>query len=214
MHITTHIFPYASNISRLLLIPMLGCFSHVQLFATLWTVAHEAPLSLGLSKQEYWSGLPCPPPKDLPDPEIKPMSPAFLHSLPTEPPGKPSYVNSCWCMGKKIRTFWNLFSFFSVVHWIHKCRTYRYWRMTLIVAFFICESKVRLQTMLCLKKAQEGTIGCTLIEQNFSGPCCTWCNQTSLNTHMLHPEPKSVLPSSLGMRCCRIYRIFIEIIIF
>ena len=46
---------------------MLSCFSHVQLFATLWTVAHKAPLSMGFPSQEYWSGLPCPPPGDLPD---------------------------------------------------------------------------------------------------------------------------------------------------
>ena len=43
--------------------------------ATLWTVAHQAPLSLGFSRLEYWSGLPCPPTGDLPDPGIKPMSP-------------------------------------------------------------------------------------------------------------------------------------------
>ena len=41
---------------------------------TPWTVARQAPLSLGFSKQEYWSGLPCPPPGDLPDPGIQPMS--------------------------------------------------------------------------------------------------------------------------------------------
>ena len=48
---------------------------------TLWTVAHQAPLSMGFSRQEYWSGLPCPPPGDLPNPEIKPGSsgtPALL----------------------------------------------------------------------------------------------------------------------------------------
>ena len=50
--------------------------SHVVLFATLWTVALQAPLSLRFSKQEYWSGLPLPPPRDFPDPGIKPMSPA------------------------------------------------------------------------------------------------------------------------------------------
>ena len=50
---------------------MLSCFSHVQLFATLWTVAHKAPLSMGFPSQEYWSGLLCPPPEDLPDPGIK-----------------------------------------------------------------------------------------------------------------------------------------------
>ena len=53
---------------------MLSCFSHVQLIATLWTEAHQAHLSLEFSRQEYWSVLPCPPPGDLPDPGIKPMS--------------------------------------------------------------------------------------------------------------------------------------------
>ena len=48
-------------------------FSLVQLFATLWTVAHPAPQSMGFSSQEYWSGLPCPPPGDLPDPRIEPL---------------------------------------------------------------------------------------------------------------------------------------------
>ena len=46
-------------------------FSHVQLFATLWTVACQAPLSMGFSRQEYWGGLPCPPLGDLPNPGIK-----------------------------------------------------------------------------------------------------------------------------------------------
>ena len=46
-------------------------FSRVQLFATPWTVAHQAPLSMGFSRQEYWSGLPCPPPGDLPNPGIE-----------------------------------------------------------------------------------------------------------------------------------------------
>ena len=49
--------------------------SRVRLFATLWTVTHQAPLSLGFSRQEYWSGLPCPPPGDLPDPGITLVSP-------------------------------------------------------------------------------------------------------------------------------------------
>ena len=53
---------------------MLGHFSHVWLFATLWTIAHQAPLSMGFSWQEYWSGLPYPPPGDLPNPGIKPVS--------------------------------------------------------------------------------------------------------------------------------------------
>ena len=53
---------------------MLTRFSHVQLFAILWTVACQAPLSMEFSRQEYWSGLPCPPPGDLPDPGIPPAS--------------------------------------------------------------------------------------------------------------------------------------------
>ena len=48
--------------------------SRVRPFATLWTVAHQAPQSVGFSRQEYWSGLPCPPPRDLLSPEIKPLS--------------------------------------------------------------------------------------------------------------------------------------------
>ena len=54
---------------------VLSHLSRVQLFATLWTVAHQAPRSMGFSRQEYWSGLPCPPPGDLPDPQIEPVSP-------------------------------------------------------------------------------------------------------------------------------------------
>ena len=53
---------------------VLSHFSCVQLVVTPWTVAHQAPLSMRFSWQEYWSGLPCPPPEDLPDPGIKPLS--------------------------------------------------------------------------------------------------------------------------------------------
>ena len=48
--------------------------SHVQLFVTLWTVAHQASLPVGLPRPDYWSGLPFPPAGDLPDPGIKPAS--------------------------------------------------------------------------------------------------------------------------------------------
>ena len=58
-------------------ISTLSHFSHAQLFATAWTVAHQVPLSMGFSRQEYWSGLPCPSPGDLPDPGIKPTSLMF-----------------------------------------------------------------------------------------------------------------------------------------
>ena len=53
---------------------MLSCFSHVRLFATLWTTALQAPQSMGFSRQEYWSGSPFPSPGHLPDPGTKPMS--------------------------------------------------------------------------------------------------------------------------------------------
>ena len=68
---------------------VLSHFSHIQLFVTLWAVAHQAPLSMGFSRQEYWSGLPCPPPGDLPHPGTKSGSPALqVDSLLSEPPGK------------------------------------------------------------------------------------------------------------------------------
>ena len=53
---------------------VLSHFSHVQLCAILWTIACQAPLSMGFSRQEYCSGLPCPSPGDLPDPETEPAS--------------------------------------------------------------------------------------------------------------------------------------------
>ena len=62
--------------------------SRVRLFATPWTVAYQAPLSMGFSRQEYWSGLPFPFPGDLPDPGIEPGSPTLeADSLTSEPQG-------------------------------------------------------------------------------------------------------------------------------
>ena len=72
---------------------VLSLFSHVQLFTTLWTVAHQAPLSMGFSGQEYWSGLPCPPLGDFPHPRIDTVSPAAPciegGLFTAEPPRKP-----------------------------------------------------------------------------------------------------------------------------
>ena len=71
--------------------------SHAQLFVTPWNVAHQVPLSMEFSKQEYQSGLPFPSPRDLPDPRIEPASSALQADvLPSEPPGKLTYM-------------WNLF---------------------------------------------------------------------------------------------------------
>ena len=75
---------------------ILSHFSRVWLFVTPWMMAHQAPLSMRFSGQEYWSGLPCLPPGDLPDPGIKPWSSALqADSLPSESPGKP-VITSTW----------------------------------------------------------------------------------------------------------------------
>ena len=67
-------------------VKLLSC---VQLFVTPWTVAHQAPLSMGFSRQECWSGLPFPSPGDFPSPGIETGSPALqTDALPSEPPGK------------------------------------------------------------------------------------------------------------------------------
>ena len=72
---------------------MLSCFSHGPLFSTLWTIALQASMSMGFSRQEYWSGLPCPPPGDLPHPGIEHaslMSPALASRFfTTEQKGSP-----------------------------------------------------------------------------------------------------------------------------
>ena len=68
---------------------------HVRLFAAPWTVALQAPLLMEFSRQAYWSGLPFLPPGDLPDPGIKPMSPALAGKLFTsESPGKPRFYQA------------------------------------------------------------------------------------------------------------------------
>ena len=74
-------------------------FSCVQFFATPWTVASQAPLSMGFSRQEYWGGLPFPPTGDLLDQGIKPSSPASVwagESFTTESQGKPHYTLSAY----------------------------------------------------------------------------------------------------------------------
>ena len=70
-------------------------FSCVQLFVTPWTVAHQASLSMGFYRQEYWSGLSFPSPVDLSNTGIEPRSPTLqADTLTSEPPGSPSLVNS------------------------------------------------------------------------------------------------------------------------
>ena len=74
--------------------------SWLRFFVTLWTIARQAPLSIGFSRQEHWSGLPCPPPGDLPNSGIKPTSPALqADSLPLShrksPQGISGQANYC-----------------------------------------------------------------------------------------------------------------------
>ena len=67
-------------------VKLLSC---VRLFETPWTIAHQAPPSMGFSRQEHWSGLPFPSPGDLPNPGIEPRSPTLeADALTSEPPGK------------------------------------------------------------------------------------------------------------------------------
>ena len=83
---------------------MLSRLSRVRLCAVPRTVARQAPPSMGFSRQEYWSGLPCPPPEDLTDPGIEPMSPLFQgHSLPLQCVGSPdlSQAQSNLCSSRK-----------------------------------------------------------------------------------------------------------------
>ena len=91
---------------------MLSGFSHVWLFVTLWIIACQAPLCMGFSRQEYWSGLPFPSPGDLPDPGVKPVSPALAAwFFTTASPGKLSpydcIVSFMWICRNVFNSFFN-----------------------------------------------------------------------------------------------------------
>ena len=80
LHLDSLYLPSISFRTQAYVASVLSHFSPVRLFATLWTVAHQAAVSMGFSRQEYWSGLPCPPAGDLPNPGIESaslMSPAL-----------------------------------------------------------------------------------------------------------------------------------------
>ena len=92
--------------------------------------ARQAPLSMGFSRQEYWSGLPCPPPGDIPNPGIEPRSPTLqVDSLPTEPPGKPSisilivywssYSFNCLSQTRRVQKKKAWIELNSLIFWLH-----------------------------------------------------------------------------------------------
>ena len=90
--------------------------SRVRLFVTPWTVAHQALLSMGFSRQEYWSGLPFPSSGDLPDPGFEPRSPALqADALTSEPPGKPitEYLKQ-----KNKSVNWKITSHIVIIHFL------------------------------------------------------------------------------------------------
>ena len=91
---------------------VLSCFSCVQPFVTHWTLVRQAPLSMGFSRQEYWSGLPFPTPGDLPYPGMEPCLLRLQHwqsgSLPLAPSGKPmaSVMQWIWTWANCFRRQW------------------------------------------------------------------------------------------------------------
>ena len=92
---------------------VLSYFSCVWLFANPWTVACQAPLSMGFSRQEYWSGLSCPPPGDLPDPRIKSASPALIGRFFTTPINSFIWIVKHFFFQPFHLKIWILFSLFS-----------------------------------------------------------------------------------------------------
>ena len=87
-------------------------FSHLKLFVTLWTVACQAPLSMGFCRQEYWSGLPCPPPGNLPTQGLNALQ---VDSLPSEPPEKIPWT--------RLKAFSFLFFNFKFYYQTTVCKT-------------------------------------------------------------------------------------------
>ena len=95
---------YESNAFRYFTIVCAQLLSCILLSAIPWTRAHQAPLSKGFPRQEYWSGLPFPSPGDLPNPGIEPTFPALAGEFfTTEPPGKPHFIISVHEIDKQQR---------------------------------------------------------------------------------------------------------------
>ena len=108
----------------------LSCFSRVWFIVTLWTVARQAPLSMGFSRQGYWSGWPCPPPGDFPNLGIEAGSPALrADSLLSEPPGKAH--TSCILFKKGSLSFHNQINYYLNLHHYSYKKFFRFFNMLL-----------------------------------------------------------------------------------
>ena len=103
LHLSLHLLAFASAC-------VLSCFTYVWLFATLWTVALQGPLSMGFSRQEYWQhGLLFPPSGDLPNPGIKPTSlrsPALVGGFFTTSATWEAHSVACFCSNPDLATCW------------------------------------------------------------------------------------------------------------
>ena len=127
--------------------------SHLQLFATPWTAAYQAPPSMGFSRQEYWSGLPFPSPGDLPDPGIEPRSPTLqADALTSEPPGKVVVFSNL----RLSHVSFLLSSFFAVL----VSSTLGFLSFPLCWVFFVlrfhCKSFPQVGLLLCLASSLLG----------------------------------------------------------
>ena len=166
---------------------VLSCFNHVWVFATLWTVARQAPLSMGFSRQEYWSGLPCPPPGDLPNPGIQPVTPAGRF-FTAEPPGKPItwIYHSLFCI-HQLMSVWVAPSL-AIMHkccYEHLCASFCMFLYVCITLRCIARSKIDLSYGKFSKVLQHFTFPFTSLLAMYE--CCSfyiWVNTCYLSIYL------------------------------
>ena len=134
--------------------------SRVWLFATPWTVGHQAPPSMGFPRQEYRNGLPFPSPRDLPDPGIEPGSPALqADALTSEPSEKPRSVVK-YLQHFYLSVFKAEFSFFP----------YSKATSSLESPIFMPPAQYFSEVWISFCSHQQ------LISEDFSSPCCSCCD--------------------------------------
>ena len=152
--------------------------SRVQLFATPWTVAYQASPFMGFSRHEYWSGLPFPSPRDLPDPGIESGSLSlYADALPSEPRGKPKIpfkmdskvMNVCqvvWIYSQVIRSHWNdqiaIYLSLNLMLLFFSCLNLTI-PTVLVITYIKMASKFVLYSLTCLE-VQIWVYNCLLIK--------------------------------------------------